>query len=125
MEKAAVQYDFPCNTMPVFFLCHLRCIRHSIFRAVSVYFLSLYDSASVQLSESRSGPAALHHSQIETAVQNTNASLFCVQPSTSSLPYCMMELSVTMVTVVTSGNSIIQIVLLIALGMLPESGRND
>lgn len=79
----------------------------------------------VTVTESRLRPVALHDSQIETDVQNKNVSLFCVQPATTNLPYCMMELSVTMVTVVTSGNSTVQIVLLIALGMLLEPRRSE
>lgn len=43
------------------------------------YFLSLYDAANAQFSESRSRPLDLLDSQRETAVQNRNVSLFlCV-----------------------------------------------
>lgn len=77
---------------------------------------------SCHCTESRLRPVALHDSQIETDAQNKNVSLFCVQPAMTNLPYCM---SVTMVTVVTSGNSTVQIVLLIALGMLLEPRRSE
>lgn len=80
---------------------------------------------SCHCTECRLRPVALHDSQIETDAQNKNVSLFCVQPATTNLPYRMMELSVTMVTVVTSGNSTVQIVLLIALGMLLEPRRSE
>lgn len=53
-------------------------------------------------------------SQRKTAVQKRNVSFFSVQPSLTSHPYCMMELWVTMVTVVASSNTV-QIVCLIAM----------